>query len=196
MPRRLVRAFATHARNVQVGAHPTHQFTDRERLGEVVRCSGIQAFDGGLVSHPGRQHDHRDVGKSIVLAHRPNETEAVEVGHDHVGHHEIGGPLPRRFERRSTVHRDGDRPPGREDPTQVVAHVGVVIDDEHVRRAIGRGVGVSVGVGVRDPVGGGGLVSRIVRPLRQPATNLAHVGGSSCGRTVGGNGKRNGGTSW
>ena len=65
-------------------------------------------------------------------AQPPEQLEAVDPRHHHVGQHDVGRALGNRGQRLLAVRRRPHRPLPPEQPGQVRAHVGVVVDDEDV----------------------------------------------------------------
>ncbi len=148
------------AREARAAAHPRQELAARERLPQVIVGARLEAFDSSLVAGPGRQHDDRNLGGGRVAAHLAQQAEAVEPGHHHVCQDEIVGSGTDRGERFDPVDRHLDRPVGAQEPRDVFAHVGVVVDDE-------------------DPLAFLDVGRRAVFTGRLPAERFAHVEGSA-----------------
>ena len=83
-------------RAAQHRVHARQQFLDAERLDDVVVGAGPQAADAVVGGVAGGQEDHRHLraGRAQALQH----AEAVEAGHHHVEHDEVGLVLGHRGE--------------------------------------------------------------------------------------------------
>jgi hypothetical protein len=111
--------------------HAREQLHRRERLDQVVVRTRGDAVDARLLARTREQHDDRRRAQVAVRAQLAQQAKPVEVRHHHVGEHEIRRLLARELERREPVGGNVDRPVLAQDPREVIAHVGVVVDDEH-----------------------------------------------------------------
>ena len=116
---------------LQLGADPGHQLPGRERLHDVVVGARLEAGDGGVVAGPGREEDDGQVPQAGVVPDLLEEGEPVDLGHHHVGHHQV-----REAGRRQPgpgldpVGGHVDPPVATEQPAEVGAQVGVVVDHQ------------------------------------------------------------------
>ena len=101
-------ARAPDAVQLEVGGHAGEQLARRERLDEIVVGARLEAFDRALLARARGQHDHGDAHRRRVLLQRRQQPEAVEVGHHHVGQHEVGRVRERALERDGPVGRGLD----------------------------------------------------------------------------------------
>ena len=68
-------------------------------------------------------------------SHGGHQTQAVKAGHHHVADHQVGGVAADRVQGGPPVGDRGDPVTGgAQQPGQVLAHVGVVVGDQHPRR--------------------------------------------------------------
>ncbi len=113
-------------------AHAGDQLGRREVLGDVIEGAGVHCLhrDGDVLQH--RAHDHTHVG--VPLAHDPQRLEPAHPRHLHVEQYEVerGGAHPlQRFLAgggEGRLHRTLFQ-----DEMDVLAQVGVVVDDQDVR---------------------------------------------------------------
>jgi hypothetical protein len=77
--------------------------------------------------------DHGQVPQRAIGADRPQQLQAVEARHHHVGEQQIGRLAPHRGERGHAVADRLDAAGRREQAGHVVAHVGVVVGDDDAR---------------------------------------------------------------
>ena len=75
----------------------SHDLLEAERLGDVVVAADREAGDLVLDRVAGRQEQHRHVPP--LGAQPAGDLEAVDVGHHHVEHEEVGLPVARERER-------------------------------------------------------------------------------------------------
>ena len=143
----------TRAAQLQVRSGAGEQFLRGERLDEVVVGSGGQALDRRLLPGPGRQQQHRDAGGPRIGAQCGEELHPAQTRHHHVAHDEIGRLGTDRRQRRGTVAHHLHGVARAQQAGQVLAHVGVVVGDQHpaLRRG-GRDRGAALlGVGTLQP---------------------------------------------
>ena len=124
---------------LEVRADAGHQLLGGERLDQVVVGAGRQPLDGRLLAGAGGQQQHRHAGGPRVGAERGQQPHPVQPRHHHVADDEVR----RRGAARPPARPARRAPPRRvarsEQPVQVVAHVGVVVGDQHPPRRAGQG---------------------------------------------------------
>ncbi len=118
-------------------AQPGEELVEREGLHQVV--VGARVETRHPVAHLVARGEHQHGGAVAALAELPARSEAVDVGHEHVEHDDVGVGLDRCEQRLGTVGcgvdlvaLEGERPDER------VAHAAVVLGDEHAAEG-GRG---------------------------------------------------------
>jgi hypothetical protein len=116
-------------RTDELGIHPGQQLTRAEGLDQVVVGAGLQPLAPRLLAGPGREHDHRQSAQRCIAADGGQELEAVHLRHHHVGQQEVGPGAADRGQRLRAVAHQLHLVAGLEHPTQVLAHVGVVVRD-------------------------------------------------------------------
>ncbi len=116
---------------------PGDELPRREGFDEVVVGAGSQALEAGLFAGARREHDHRNRLGRGRLPDLLEQAKAVEPRHHHVGEDQAGPELTDLGEGREPVGRDLDAPVLAQEPGDVVAHVLVVVGEEH-QRALGR----------------------------------------------------------
>ena len=122
----------------QVRANLGDQLAGRERFHEVVVRSRGPSLAARLFAGTSRQHHHRQIAKRRVGPHRLQQSEAVQARHHDVGHEQVERRREERVHRRFAIRHGDHFPFFREQPHDVLAHVGVVFGDEE---SIARGVG-------------------------------------------------------
>ena len=110
---------------------PRQQLGGGERLDQVVVRAGFQALDGRLLPGPGRQQQHRQVRGARIGPQRADQLQPVQARHHHVADHQVEGLRPDRVQRRLPVRHRGDLVAGLQQPLQVLAHVRVVVGEQH-----------------------------------------------------------------
>jgi hypothetical protein len=119
------------ARQLDVGGDAGEQLPRRERLDEVVVGARLEPLARGLFAGPGRDQDHGEGGERGVGPDLAEQAEAVEPGHHHVGQDQVRPPPPRRLQRGLPVDHGLDVKAAGEEPADVIAHVGVVVGEQH-----------------------------------------------------------------
>ncbi|GJE41573.1 hypothetical protein AEGHOMDF_0739 [Methylobacterium soli] len=161
-----VRRLPPGAGELQVRFHPRQELAGREGLRQVIVRAGAHPLDLRLLAGPSREQDDRDGAQGGVGAQGREQAEPVEARHHHVGENEVGGRGPRgprgREGARAVRDRLDDVAPAGEEPAHVVAHVGVVVGEQHPldprrsdgpvadrrhRGLLGRGDGFAAGIG-------------------------------------------------
>ena len=99
---RLVRAVLG---ELQAGAASREQLACRERLHHVVVCTGLDGACRRLGAGPRGEEHHRRGAEPGVGADLLQEPETVQVGHHHVGHHEVDAACSRRHVQRGEAVR-------------------------------------------------------------------------------------------
>ena len=105
----------------------------RERLDQVVVGAGVEAFDARFLAGARRQQDHRNVAQRRVAAQRRIRPKPSSRGIITSETMTSGRSRARRVERR--LRRRPRFPPvvRRQQARDVVAHVGVVVGEQHAR---------------------------------------------------------------
>ena len=130
---------AAHPGQLHVGPDPGQQLGRGERLDEVVVGARVQALDRRLLAGPRGQQQHRHLGGARVGAQRGDQLEAVRRGI--ITSLMTRGPAggPGRVQRGLPVGDRGHLVAGPQQPLQVLAHVGVVVGEQHAgRRGLAR----------------------------------------------------------
>ena len=166
-------------------AAPTRAISSRapERLHQVVVGAGFEPGDARLLAGTRRDEDHRHVPQRRVGADRPQQLEAVEARHHHVGEQRSGGLAAHGGERGHAVADRLDAAGRRQQAGDVVAHVGIVVGDDDARPR-GRRVAPapSVPAGVRQPARRLGDHRRGLRHRRRgPIAGAAAAPVAACG---------------
>ena len=165
---------------------PRDELEGGEGLDEVVVGARLEALDRRLFSGAGREHHDGHVRRGRVAAQRRQQSEPVQVRHHHVRQHEVGHGRPRPLDGRGAVGRGVDGVVVGEQRGDVAAHVGVVVDDEDPRPAVGRRRAADDGVAARRVVRC--RLSALAR--LHPSQRLLHVpGGERLGRRLVGEGQ-------
>jgi len=114
----------------QQRAHPSDDLLEAERLGDVVVAAEGQP--GHLVLDRVARGEEQHGRLAAVGAEAPGDLEAVDVGHHHVEHEQVGPPLAHGGER---LEAGAGRPYVEADEPQTgreqVGDVRLVVDDEH-----------------------------------------------------------------
>ena len=87
---------APDARDFQQRVDAGHQLARAERLDQVVVGAGLQALDPRLLAGSRREQNDGDGRQRALSPQRAHQAEAVELGHHHVGEHQIGRRAPWR----------------------------------------------------------------------------------------------------
>ena len=161
----------------------------RERLDEIVVGRRRETFDPGLLAGARRQHDDRDGLQIGVGAQLPQQPEAIELRHHDVGHDHVGRMRAGRGERFAAVADRLDVPPFGEQAPRVLAHVGVVIRQQHPA-----GVHLEITGGLRRRA----LIAVAARrrSVGQPAQGFLHVLDRRAGSGLRGTGATCSGGRW
>lgn len=166
----------------QPGADTRQQLARGEGFGQVVVGAGVPTLHGFLLAGAGGEQDDGQAGGARVGAQRPDQLEAVHVGHHHVAEHQLHRLRQGHLQGGPAVGGEQHVVVGLQELGEVGAHVGVVVDDQQagpvgavgfvragaVGGVVGRG---GVRGGCRGGDGGG----------RQPAQRLVHVGRRAAG---------------
>src|SRR6266849_4449229 len=130
---------------LQMGTYPREQLARRERLHQVVVRARIEAFDRLLFSRPRGQQDDRYRRRARILTQRPDQPEAVQPWHHHIAHHHVRSGGTNRLERGEPIWRGRDLVDRRQQPRDILAQVGVVVDHQRQwpRGSLGFGLGRS-----------------------------------------------------
>ena len=122
---------------LEVARDPRPQLEHRERLDQVVVGPGAQGRAGLVLTGPRRQQHDGDAGQGRILPDRVDQAVAVELGHHHVGEHEVGRVAPHGIQRRLPVGHQLDVVVVAQHLGEVAAQVGVVLG-HHDPRPVGR----------------------------------------------------------
>ena len=118
--------------------HPGHQLLDEERLDDVVVAARLQPAHAVVAAVARGEEDDRLV--EAVLAQPLQHVEAVELGHHHVEHDQVGVPVVDGLEGLAAVVGGQGavplEPQGRRDE---VVDVGVVVDHQHAGSVVAHG---------------------------------------------------------
>ncbi len=164
-----------HLRHLDVGVDPRQQLAPGEGLDQVVVGAGVQPLDLGLLPRAGGQHYDGRAGQRRVGPDRPQEAEAVEPGHHHVGQHQVWRGLPRRLQGGLAVAERGDDIAlALQQPGDVAAHVSVVVGQQDPLALAGQESAVG-GDGVQARRGELPRLLQLGGDLRQPAQRLLHI---------------------
>ncbi len=117
------------------GFHTSQQLTRGEGFDDVVIGPGAQTFGRGFLTGPRRkQHDGKLLGR-LARADCVQQSEAVHDGHHDIGNDEIRHLLPNAIQGGGAIRRGLNLPAGAQEPAQIAAHIGVVIDYQKARAA-------------------------------------------------------------
>ena len=147
---------------------PGQQLRGRERLDQIVVRAGLQALDGGLLPGPGRQQQHRHVLDARFARSAPTSCSPSRPGIMTSLITRSDGLRPDRVQRGLPVRHRGDLVAAPQQPLQVLAHVGVVVGEQHPGR--GTPPGRVTGPGTR--IGGRGRRGLVRLVAGQPAERL------------------------
>ena len=126
-------AGAPDAGQLQGGADARGQLAGPERLQQIVVGAGLEPGDARLLAGARRDEDHGQVPQRRVGADRPQQLQAVQARHHHVGEQQVGRLAPQGGERGHAVADRLDAAGRGEQAGHVVAHVGVVVGDDDAR---------------------------------------------------------------
>jgi hypothetical protein len=116
--------------------------------------ASIQTFGTRFLAGARRQQDDRQVAQRRIGADLAQQAETVQHRHHHVRQDKVG-PVPAdRIQRRLPVRNDDGVVAFVQQPAHVVAHVGVVVGQQHAGARSGRrrGTGVVARRSGRGPV--------------------------------------------
>ena len=128
-----LRVLPPQPRHVQIGCDPGEQLAGGKGLGQVVVGAGIHALDPRLFAGACRQQDERHVAQQGIVAHCPQQPEPIELRHHHVAEDQIRPPPPRLVQRRHAIGDGGYLIALGQQPLHVIAHIGVVVGEQHER---------------------------------------------------------------
>ena len=163
---------AAQPRELHVGPDAGQQLGRREGLDEIVVRARLQALDRRLLPGPGGQQQHRDLRGAPVRAQRRHQLKPAEAGHHHVADEDVRRARVSGFQRGLPVGDGGDLVARPQQPLQVLAHVRVVVGEQHAGRP-GLAGGVA-GPAARGQRRGRGVRRALPRGrvARQPAHRL------------------------
>ncbi len=140
----------------------------RKRLHQIVVGRGRQALEASFLAGARRQHDDRHGVQVRIGAQLPQQAEAIELRHHHIGDDDVGAASARDIERDTAVARRVDVPALGEQPFRVVAHVGVIVGQQN---------SPDVDAGTCSPLActGSRVFGRRGGLLRKPAQCFLHV---------------------
>ena len=158
------RHLAQRGQPVQVRAHPGHQLLRLERLGDVVVSPDLEAADTLLqLPLPGDEDDRRELERR-VLSHPAAELEAVDRGHHHVHHDQVGQlRLDHRQRPLRVAGVRADEAGASEHAVDQLGAQAIVVDHQHLRQLAPHAERVRH----RDPLKG--CLRSFERPLRGTA---------------------------
>ena len=117
-------------------ADPQHQFARLERLGDIIVGADLQALDPGLRLVARRQHDDRHRGRG---ADEAREIEAGFAGHHDVEDQQIEMQAEQLGAGVAGARRRGDAIAfAGQKARQQIADAAVVVDQQQMRRVVGR----------------------------------------------------------
>jgi hypothetical protein len=125
---------AAQPRELHVGPDPGQQFGRGERLDEVIVRASLQTLDRRLLPGPCGQQQYRDLRRARVRAQRRDQLKAAEAGHHHVAEKDVRRVQAGGLQRGLPVGHGGDLVAGPQQPLQVLAHVRVVVRQQHAGR--------------------------------------------------------------
>ena len=112
-------------------AQTSEQLAERERLHHVVICAGVETSHS--IGHLVPRGQHQDREGAVAVAQLAAHGQAVDIGHHHVEHDDVGLTGRHRLEclgavgdRLDLVALEGERAHER------LAHAAVVFGEEHV----------------------------------------------------------------
>ena len=114
-------------------AHPRQELLHRKRLCDVVLGALAKQPRPVLVVGPGGEEHDRDPREFLVRAHRRDELIAALAGHHHVAQHEVRLERNRLLEALLAIRGGRHAVVGREARRHELAHLVVVLDDQHER---------------------------------------------------------------
>ncbi len=156
----------------QIDLDPGQQLPRRERLGQIIVGAGAQALDLGLLAGARREEEDRDLAQRRIGTQCGQQAEAVQLRHHHVGQHQIRLQRPCRRQGGDAIRAGLDPVASRpQQPFDIVAHVGVVVRQQHQLIVAGAGAD-------RPQIRAGGEQGELAVRLAvaKPAQRLVQIG--------------------
>ncbi len=118
--------------HLDVRIYARQQLARGERFGQVIIRRRVERLNLGFFAGPRRQHQHRRAGERGIAPDTAQHAKAVELRHHHVSQHQIRRPHARRRQRGLAIlDRIDIVTLGDEQSSNVVAHVGIVVGQQH-----------------------------------------------------------------
>jgi hypothetical protein len=116
---------------LELRRHGGAELARAERLDQILVRPGLQSLDARLLTGARGEQDDRNRPGPLIAAERRQQTEAVQRRHHHIREDEIRRVCTNSIERLAAVRHDVDKVVRRENPCEVVPHVGIVVGDQH-----------------------------------------------------------------